>query len=69
MKNDFAKIIFHPQEPSPALPQATRTFFIGGRKFAIFSLLISQKKIVIRYLVVSQVNYDKLAYYLGTRTK
>jgi hypothetical protein len=29
--------------------------FIGGRKFAIFSLLISQKKIVIRYL--------------GTRTK
>jgi hypothetical protein len=24
MKNDFAKIIFHPQEPPPALPQATR---------------------------------------------
>ena len=42
MKNDFAKIIFHPQEPQPALPQATRIVFIGGRKFAIFSLLKNQ---------------------------
>jgi hypothetical protein len=34
MKNDFAKIIFHPQEPHPHCRGQRALFFIEGRKSA-----------------------------------
>jgi hypothetical protein len=47
MKNDFVKIIFHPQEPSPALPQATRTIIYWRSKICNFLPPDTLKKLLL----------------------
>ena len=61
MKNDFAKIIFHPQEPPAALPAAKRTFFLlEVENFQFSPSLNFNEKVIPRHLLKNQIVFELL---------